>query len=196
MNSDHLEILYFRPGEPPKDLAIDGDLGTMQRLVGGLIETMYIPELGPEIVLIGNDEARLIGMPWNRTTDHYPIAGPFFALGGTQDGGSRSLGADERQRVLQYFAGRELKGKSFPPQGPAITLDAADATKTLYRDAAALAIQQHLALEEFEHLHALPGFERERAGRLIDEVDTFICRHQALPNHSDFMNLLVKVMAG
>lgn len=196
MDPNTLRILFFPPGEPPQDLVVEGDLTTMQRLVGGLIETLYIPELGSGVVLIGNDEARLIGMPWNRTTDRYPIAGPFFASGTTQDGSSRSLSSVERQRVLQYFAGRELMGKSFPPQGPAITLDAAEAARAIYRDAAALAIQQHLALEELDDINALPGFEHGESSRLIDEVETFIHRHQAMPNHSDFVKLLAKVTSG
>lgn len=196
MDVKNLGILFFPPGEPPEDLVIDGGLRAMQQLVGGLIETMYIPELGPDVVLIGNDEARLIGLDWNRTTDRFPIAGPFFASGCTRDGGSRSLTRDEHARILRYFEGREIQGKSFPPQGPAITLDAHEAARTVYQDAAALAIQQHLSLQEFDQLYTLAGFEHGAGKRLVEMVVDFIHQHHAMPGPSEFTLLFTQATTG
>ena len=98
---DLMRVVYVEPGKPAYEAEIRNDLDAEQQAVGGLIEPVY---LGDDIILIGNEEAKLIGMPGNRRLDNGTImAGPFFAVG---DGGEdfRSLTEEETQRMLEKFS--------------------------------------------------------------------------------------------
>jgi hypothetical protein len=188
-----LRVLFLPPGEPPRDEVITDGLKGMQRLVGGMIETIHLQELGPGIMLVGNDEARLLEMPWNVLTDTQPLAGPLFACGFTEGGDSRSLTGPERDKVLAFFTGRRLRGKSFMPPGPAFTMDPEEAERTAYLDAAMLAVQQHLGLEDVSRLGEIPGFEHGRDKALIDRVVSFIRSHRAMPDFADLLGIYVSL---
>lgn len=187
--SRELRVVLIPPGEPAREEVIADGLKDMQRLVGGLIETIHLPELGHGVMLVGNDEARLLGMPWNVLTEAQPLAGPLFACGYTEEGESRSLTAAERERVLHFVEGRRLRGKSFMPRGAAFTMDPDEAERTAYRDAAMLAVQQHMGIEDMSRLDELPGMEAQEAEQLIERVVAFIRRHRAMPGHLDFLGL-------
>ena len=62
--------------------------------------------MGDGTILVGNDEAKLIGMEGNRHIGDSIIAGPFFIVG--EDGENfRSLTDDEAQRYIERFADPE-----------------------------------------------------------------------------------------
>ena len=66
----------------------------------GHIEPIY---LGDGTVLVGNEEAKLMGMEGNRRVGDSIIAGPFFIVG--EDGDDfRSLTDEETQRYMERFA--------------------------------------------------------------------------------------------
>ena len=72
----------------------------MQKAVHGLLEVIYIGD--PSVTLVGNEEAKLIGMEGNRRVNDGAtiIAGPFFVVG--DDGEEfRSLTDEE---VVKYMA--------------------------------------------------------------------------------------------
>jgi hypothetical protein len=78
------------------------DLKDLQQAVGGLIELIYAHD--DRTVIVGNDEAKLIGMEGNRRLETGSIiAGPFYVIG---DGGEdfRSLTDAEVSRYLQKYA--------------------------------------------------------------------------------------------
>jgi hypothetical protein len=144
-------------------------------------------------MLVGNDEARMRGLPWNVLTDAQPLAGPLFAVGYTDEGDSRSLSRTERDAVFRFVDGRRLRGKSFMPPGAAFTLDPEEAERTACADAAWLAVQQHLGIEDMERFHELPGFENGQGQALIDRVIDFIRIHRSMPNYADVVGLYAGV---
>lgn len=78
-----MKVLIVEPMKAPCEKDILGNLETMQAIVGGLIEAIY-PFEDPEIALICNDEAKLMGLPWNRALRdedgrvYDVVAGTFF----------------------------------------------------------------------------------------------------------------------
>lgn len=74
-----MRILVFEPGITyPKIQHIDGTLESMRRIVGGYVEPIYVPECGPDAVLLVNEEGRLNGLAPNRTVNGHPIFGTFL----------------------------------------------------------------------------------------------------------------------
>lgn len=99
--ADLLRILYVEPNRPPFETEIGSDLDSLQKAVKGLIEPIY---MGDGCILVGNDEAKLIGMEGNRRLDSGSvIAGPFFLVG---DGGEDFISLTDAQveRYMQRFA--------------------------------------------------------------------------------------------
>lgn len=79
-----MEILIIEPLKPPRSADIDGRLSTLQKVVGGTIQTIY-PYEDP-VALICNDEGKLLGLPLNRMIEDYDIiAGTFVICGLGQD---------------------------------------------------------------------------------------------------------------
>ena len=80
--SDKLKVLYIEPMKTPRIVEIDGDLGSMQNLVGGYIEE-YMP-FEDEIAIVCNDEGKINGLEPNRGIFDKEgelqdiICGPFF----------------------------------------------------------------------------------------------------------------------
>lgn len=59
-----MNVLLFKPGEPPRAMELDGSLSAMQAVVGGRIQAVYpFPE---PVALICNDEGKLLHLPPNR----------------------------------------------------------------------------------------------------------------------------------
>ena len=95
-------VVYVEPGKPAVEKRIGTKLEDLQAEVGGLIECIYAHHDGT--IIVGNDEAKLIGMEGNRRLGNGSIiAGPFFIIG---DGGEnfRSLTDAEVSRYLQQYA--------------------------------------------------------------------------------------------
>ena len=95
-------VVYVEPGKPAVEKKIGSKLEDLQEAVGGLIECIYAHDDG--ILIVGNDEAKLLGMEGNRRLDSGSIiAGPFFVIG---DAGEnfRSLTDAEVSRYLQVYA--------------------------------------------------------------------------------------------
>lgn len=59
-----LKVLYIEPMKTPKIVEIDGDLESMQNLVGGYIEE-YMP-FEDEVAIVCNDEGKINGLEPNR----------------------------------------------------------------------------------------------------------------------------------
>lgn len=98
---DLMRIVYVEPGKPAYEAEIRNQLRFEQQAVGGLIEPVYLED---NICLVGNEEAKLMGMPGNRRLESGAIiAGPFFVVGDTGED-FRSLTEEETQRMLQQFA--------------------------------------------------------------------------------------------
>lgn len=96
-----MRVVYVTPNNTPLDICIKTDLRDLQNAVGGLIQPLYNDD---GTIMVGNDEAKLIGMKGNRHLDNGGIiAGPFFICG---DAGEefRSLTDEEVEKYMQKYA--------------------------------------------------------------------------------------------
>ena len=96
-----MRVVYVTPNNTPLDIRIGTDLRDLQNAVGGLIQPI---DNDDGTVIVGNDEAKLIGMKGNRHLDYGGIiAGPFFVCG---DAGEefRSLTDEEAEKYMQKYA--------------------------------------------------------------------------------------------
>ena len=106
MIQDQYRVVYVEPGKPAREMMLGKDLKDLQQAVGGYIE--LIRAHGDRTVIVGNDEAKLIGMEGNRRLGNGSIiAGPFFVIG---DAGEdfRSLTDEEVETYLQKYAEPEI----------------------------------------------------------------------------------------
>ena len=100
---DGMRVVYVTPNHTPIDIRIGTELEDLQNAVGGLIEPIYCEPEG--IILVGNDEAKLMGMKGNRHIGNGSsiIAGPFFVCG---DDGEEfvSLNDEQVKTYMDKFA--------------------------------------------------------------------------------------------
>ena len=100
-----MKVLFIQPLKAPKTVEIDGSLESMQKLVGGYIETIYPFEDG-EISLVCNEEGKLEGLPLNRALydsegEIYDIvAGSFFICSAPSDSENFESIEDEKLPFL------------------------------------------------------------------------------------------------
>ena len=100
--SDNLmKIVYVEPNRKPFVSEVEHTLEAEQKAVKGYIEAIYIDD--ENVCLVGNEEAKLIGMEGNRRIgENSIIAGPFFVVGLTEDD-FRSLTDKEIEEYMDYF---------------------------------------------------------------------------------------------
>ncbi len=80
MKENTMKIVVVEPNKPAYIKEIDGGLKSMQSIVGGLLEPIYfLNERG--VVMVGNEEAKLIGLHGNRRFLEEIVAGTFFICG-------------------------------------------------------------------------------------------------------------------
>ena len=95
-----MKIVLVEPGKEAREAEITGSLREMQKLVGGLIQTMY-PWEDP-VALVCNDEGKILGLE-----DYDVIAGPFFICGIEGDHFC-SLTEEQAKTYLEKFRQPEL----------------------------------------------------------------------------------------
>lgn len=97
-----MTVVYVEPHKAPYIAEIEHTLEAEQKAVGGLIELIYNDD---GTCLVGNEEAKLIGMEGNRHFDdgHSIIAGPFFVCGLTEND-FRGLTDEEVVKYMDKFA--------------------------------------------------------------------------------------------
>lgn len=178
-------ILVFEPGKAPERRELAGDYRAMQEVVGGLIEHVHLGLGGPEAGHYMNEEGRLIGLPWNRTTDHFPIAGTFFVVDHDAEGNTRSLTDDQVEEMSAYFADREIEGPSFEP-AVMMSMDRREFERGRIKDMAKLMIQQ--ALQQVER--------PEGAMDLAEQfTEAFLIEQGRQPNRFELAGLVNRAIA-
>lgn len=175
-----VKVLVFEPGKPPAVREIAQDYRAMQAVVGGLIEHVHMGLGGPEVGLYMNEEGRLLGMPWNRTTDLFPIAGTFLVVDHDDEGHTRSLTDEQIEEVKAYFAGREIEGPSFEP-AVMVSMDPREFERGRLKDMAKLIVQQALLRVE------LPEGTRELAWRY---TEAFLVEQGRQPTRFELASLV------
>lgn len=104
-----MKILVVEPGKAPVEREITGTLDSMQEVVGGMVQGLYIAE---DIAIICNEEGKLLGLPLNRAIFDQEtheireiIAGTFFICGAPIDSESFASLTDEQiQTYRKRFA--------------------------------------------------------------------------------------------
>ena len=101
-----MRVVYVEPNKPPYVAEVEDTLEGKQKAVQGYIEPVYIENDGT--CLIGNEEAKLIGMEGNRRIGPSSIiAGPFFVCGTTEED-FRGLTDEEVTKYMDRFKNPEL----------------------------------------------------------------------------------------
>ena len=75
---DFISALVKRPGEPPRHVNVSNSLEALQKNVGGYIETVT---LASALVIICNEEGRLLDLPYNCTICGVDFVGPILMVG-------------------------------------------------------------------------------------------------------------------
>ena len=73
-----ISALIKRPGEPPRHVNVANNLEALQRNVGGYIETVTVAS---DLVIICNEEGRLMGLPYNCTICGVDFVGTILMVG-------------------------------------------------------------------------------------------------------------------
>ena len=106
MATEMMKVVMVEPNKPAYITEIEHSLKGMKEAVGGLIEPIYYLD-EPRAVMVGNEEAKLIGMEGNRRFGDRIVAGPFFICGEkmTEDGMDFCSLPDELcEKYVQKFA--------------------------------------------------------------------------------------------
>ena len=110
-----MRVLVVEPGCRPEVKEIDGSLKSIQGVVGGLIQSVPLCD-EPDVVLVCNDEGRLLGLPLNRAlyepgsrVPYDIISGTFFLCSVPSDSDHfESLADEQLQRCTELFAMPEI----------------------------------------------------------------------------------------
>lgn len=102
MASEMMKVVMVEPNKPAYITEIEHSLKGMKEAVGGLIEPIYYLD-EPRAVMVGNEEAKLIGMEGNRRFGDRIVAGPFFICGDNSEEFC-SLPDDLCEKYVQKFA--------------------------------------------------------------------------------------------
>ena len=87
MKEEKIKVLALLPMELPKEIKLDNTLEAMQKFVDGNIECLTFYDSGSEVILVCNDEGKLLGLPLNRPLwdGADVLAGPGFLAGCDND---------------------------------------------------------------------------------------------------------------
>lgn len=108
-----MKVLLVEPGRVPRPTDVGGDLESMQKAVGGLIQAVYPFE--EPVALVCNEEGKLLGLPLNRSLRDETgcvydiIAGTFFLCAAPPDSENfESLSEGQLTRYQELFRNPEL----------------------------------------------------------------------------------------
>ncbi len=97
---EQLRVLKIEPGKAPEEVTMPNTQEAFQTAVGGDIEAVG---LDSGVVLICNEEGKLMGLPANRQVGGDTIAGTFL-IAGSADGEFCSLSDEDTARYAREFA--------------------------------------------------------------------------------------------
>lgn len=98
-----LNALLVEPNKLPQRITINNSLEEKQKLVGGDIEYAYLQGHN-DVVLICNEEGKILGLPFNRDIGYDVIVGNFLIVGDDPEiGEDRSLTEDQIEKYTKMF---------------------------------------------------------------------------------------------
>ena len=95
-------MVIVEPGKPAYEALIPDNLESLQRAVSGYIEITY--PFDDNAMIIGNEEAKLIGMKGNRRINGSIYAGPLLIAADDGEGGTTDLTDAQVNQYCQRFA--------------------------------------------------------------------------------------------
>jgi len=109
-----MNIVIVEPGTSPRAAVIAPEFSSMQEVVGGLIQAIYL--FDEEVALVCNEEGKLMGLPPNRVLRHPEtdeiydvVAGTFFLCAAPAHSENfESLAEEQIQRYTKYFSTLEF----------------------------------------------------------------------------------------
>lgn len=96
------KMVIIEPGKPAYAALVDDSLESLQRAVGGYIEITY--PFDDNSMVIGNEEAKLIGMEGNRHICGSVYAGPLLIAADDGEGGTTDLTDEQIRTYTEMFA--------------------------------------------------------------------------------------------
>lgn len=78
MKKPIIEVMVKQPGHPPFRVSCLNELKALQSLVYGYIEVLQVAE---DLLIICNEEGKLMGLPYNCTLLGEQLAGPIVFVG-------------------------------------------------------------------------------------------------------------------
>lgn len=98
-----INVLIVEPNKLPYEKEIPNTLESKQEIVGGLIECTGIIE-DKDVVIICNEEGKLLNLPFNRDIGHDIIAGTFIIAGDDYiNGDFKSLTKEQIKKYKEKF---------------------------------------------------------------------------------------------
>jgi len=95
-----IKVVKVEPYKAPCIAEIGNDLDSMQKAVGGYIQTV---DLVPHVTLVCNEEGKLLGLEGNRSLGNDIIVGSFFIAGCNEEGEFISLTEEQTEEYVQKF---------------------------------------------------------------------------------------------
>jgi len=96
-----IRAIKIMPGEPAKEVVIEDTLQSLQSEVEGYIEMTY--PFDDNAIVVGNEEAKLIGMRGNRRINGSIYAGPLLIVADDGEGGTTDLTEEQVKHYLKKF---------------------------------------------------------------------------------------------
>lgn len=96
-----IRVLYVQPGKYPEERIVENDLKSMQKLVGGDIES--VAPWRTNVRVVCNQEGKLNGMPPNRLLRDYDILMGSFFICGLRNGNFISLTGEQFKRYEKLY---------------------------------------------------------------------------------------------
>ncbi len=105
----NINVLVVEPNKLPYEKIISNNLKEKQELVGGLIEYTRIED-EDNVLLVCNEERKLIGLEPNRTLGRDIIMGTFFLVKDDPEiGEDRSLSKSQIERLKNRFGPESIE---------------------------------------------------------------------------------------
>ena len=96
------KMVIVEPHKPAYEALVEDSLESLQRAVGGYIEITY--PFDDNAMIIGNEEAKLIGMEGNRRVNGSIYAGPLLIAADDGEGGTTDLTDEQVEQYKQMFS--------------------------------------------------------------------------------------------
>lgn len=100
-----IKVVMVEAMKEPYPAEVENTLEGLQKVVGGYIEAVYLED---NVVLVCNEEGKLIGLSGNRSLGNDIIAGTFFVAGSNDDGEFVSLTDDKIRQYSDRFQTPEI----------------------------------------------------------------------------------------